>query len=99
VLTGLGGLDTRVLAEGLRDELAPSFFRLELRDESRLRPDVADPAQYPDHTVIGRFVREMREQIAGRTGDQRTLAEEALAYGVALLQGTIELPPSGGQAG
>jgi DNA repair protein SbcD/Mre11 len=99
VLTGLGGLDSRVLADRLRDELAPSFFRLDLRDESRLRPDVADPAQYPDHTVIGRFVREMREQIAGREGDDRTLAEEALAYGVALLQGTMELPISGGQAG
>ena len=92
VLTGLGGLDTRVLAERLREDLAPSFFRLDLRDESRLRPDVADPSQYPDHTVIGRFVREMQEQIAMRQGDDRALAEEALAYGVALLQGTMELP-------
>jgi DNA repair protein SbcD/Mre11 len=99
VLTGLGGLDTRVLAERLRDELAPSFFRLDVRDESHLRPDVVDPAQYPEHTVIGRFVREMRDQIASREGDDRALAEEALAYGVALLQGTMELPaPGGGSA-
>jgi hypothetical protein len=34
----------------------------------------------------------MREHIASRQGDDRTLAEEALAYGVALLQGTMELP-------
>ena len=53
---------------------------------------MADPSQYPDHTVIGRFVREMQEQIAMRQGDDRALAEEALAYGVALLQGTMELP-------
>ena len=92
VLTGLGGLDTRVLAERLREELGPLFFRLDLRDESSLRPDVADPGQYSEHTVIGRFVREMREQIASREGDERALAEEALAYGVALLQGTMELP-------
>ena len=92
VLTGLGGLDTRVLAERLREEFESSFFRFDLRDESRLRADVADPGQYPEHTVIGRFVREMREQIATREGDDRALAEEALAYGVALLQGTVELP-------
>ena len=42
--------------------------------------------------MIGRFVREMREQIASRQGDEQALAEEALAYGVALLQGTVELP-------
>jgi DNA repair exonuclease SbcCD nuclease subunit len=92
VLTGLGGLDSRVLADRLRDELASSFFRLDVRDESHLRAEVVDPAQYPEHTVIGRFVREMREHIASRQGDDRTLAEEALAYGVALLQGTMELP-------
>ena len=92
VLTGLGGLDSRVLGERLREDLAACFFRLDVRDESHLRPEVIDPAQYPEHTVIGRFVREMREQIASRQGDERALAEEALAYGVALLQGTLELP-------
>jgi exonuclease SbcD len=92
VLTGLGGPETRVLAERLREDFAASFFRLDVRDESRLRPDVGDPAQYPEHTVIGRFVREMRAQIAGREGDERAVAEEALAYGVALLAGTMELP-------
>jgi hypothetical protein len=92
LLTGLGGLDSRVLAERLREELGGCFFRLEVRDESRLRPDVAESSHYPDHTVIGRFVRDMREQIAARQGEERTLAEDALAYGVALLQGTLELP-------
>lgn len=91
VLTGLGGLDTRVLAERLCEELGSLFFRFDLRDESHLRPEVADPDQYPEHTVIGRFVREMREQIGSREGDDRAIAEEALAYGVALLQGTMEL--------
>jgi hypothetical protein len=92
VFTGLGGVDSRVLAERLREDLAPCFFRLDVRDESHLRPDVIDPGQYPEHTVIGRFVREMREQIASRQGDEQALAEEALAYGVALLQGALELP-------
>jgi DNA repair exonuclease SbcCD nuclease subunit len=92
LFTGLGGIDSRVLAERVREDLAPCFFRLDVRDESHLRPDVIDPDQYPDHTVIGRFVREMREQIASRQDDDQALAEEALAYGVALLQGTMELP-------
>jgi hypothetical protein len=92
VLSGLGGADSRLLAERLREECAGCFFRLVIRDESRLRPEAVDPAQYPDHTVIGRFVRDMREQIAARRGDDRALAEEALAYGVALLQGALGLP-------
>ncbi len=86
-LGGLVGLGDRVNLDRLRDDLAPEFFRLEIRDESHLRPDVIDPTQYPEHTVIGRFVEQMYEQIAAREGDARAIAEEALSYGVALLEG------------
>jgi len=87
VLAGLSSLADRVSAERLREELAGEFFRLEIRDESHLRPDVIDPAQFPENTVLGRFVRMMREEIAGREGDARAIAEDALHWGVALLQG------------
>jgi DNA repair protein SbcD/Mre11 len=87
VLAGLSGLAERVNAERLREELAGEFFRLEIRDESHLRPDVVDPAQFPENTVLGRFVRMMQAEIAGREGDERSIAEDALHWGVALLQG------------
>ncbi len=87
VLTGLSSLADRVSAERLREDLAGEFFRLEIRDESHLRPDVIDPAQFPENTVLGRFVRLMHEEIAGREGEARVIAEDALHWGVALLQG------------
>ncbi len=86
-LTGLAALADHVNVDRLREDLAPEFFRLEIRDESHLRPEGIDPSQYPDGTVIGRFARRMQAEIAGRSGEARALAEEALAYGVALLEG------------
>jgi DNA repair exonuclease SbcCD nuclease subunit len=87
VFAGLSALTERVSAERLREDLAGEFFRLEIRDESHLRPEVIDPAQFPENTVLGRFVRMMQAEIAGREGDERTVAEDALHWGVALLQG------------
>jgi len=86
-LTGLPGLADRVNVDRLREDLDPEFFRLEIRDESHLPPEVIDPSQYPANTVIGRFVQQMYEQIASREGEAREIAEEALSYGVALLEG------------
>jgi DNA repair exonuclease SbcCD nuclease subunit len=86
-LTGLAALEDRVNVDRLHEDLGPEFFRLEIGDESHLRPDVIDPSQYPEKTVIGRFVQQMQAQIAQREGDARALAEEALSYGVALLEG------------
>jgi hypothetical protein len=76
-----------VSAERLREELAGEFFRLEVRDEAHLRQDGIDPAQFPENTVLGRFVRLMYEEVAGRAGEERAIAEDALHWGVALLQG------------
>ena len=86
-LSGLVGLADRVSPHGLREELAPEFFRLEIRDESQLRPEGIDPSQFPENTVLGRFVRQMHALIAGSEGEERAIAEEALAYGVGLLVG------------
>ncbi|HLJ58745.1 MAG TPA: DNA repair exonuclease [bacterium] len=90
-LAGFVGLADHVMADRLREDLAPEFFRLEIRDESHLRPEVVDPAQYSANTVLGRFVRQMHDQINGREGEDRAVAEEALAYGVALLEGKTEI--------
>jgi exonuclease SbcD len=85
-LTGLVGVADRISVEALREELEREFFRLEIRDESHLRPEAVDPDRYPENTVLGRFVRRMREEIARREGEERSLAEEALLYGVGLLE-------------
>jgi len=86
-LAGLARLGDRVNVERIREELASEFFRLEIRDESHLRTEAIEPSQYPENTVIGRFVRQLYEQIASRDGDARAIAEDALSYGVMLLEG------------
>ncbi len=90
-LTGLVGLADRVLVDELRDDLASEFFRLEIRDASHLRPEAVDPTQYQANTVLGRFVRQMHELLAARDGEERAIASDALAYGVALLEGRTEI--------
>jgi DNA repair protein SbcD/Mre11 len=86
-LVGLVGLPDRVNVERLREDVSSEFFRLEIRDESHLRPEEIDPSLYPEGTVLGRFVRAMREEIASREGEARAIAEDALQWGVALLEG------------
>jgi exonuclease SbcD len=87
VLRGLSGMEDRVDADAVRRDLGGEFFRLEVRDEAHLRPEVIDATQFPENTVLGRFVRMMQAEIAGREGEARTMAEDALHCGVALLQG------------
>ncbi len=86
-LSGLAALTDRVNVEELQEDLAPEFFRLEIRDGSHLRPDVIDPSRYPENTVIGRFVQQMYDHINATDGEARAIAEDALSYGVALLEG------------
>jgi exonuclease SbcD len=87
VLTGLAALADRISPNRLRQDLAGEFFRLEIRDESHLRPDVIDPAQFPESTVLGRFVQLMQTEIAAREGEARAVGEDALRLGIALLEG------------
>ncbi len=86
-LSGLVAVGERFDVARLREDLRSEFFRLEIRDASQVRADDADLAEYPEGTMLGRFVRRMRDEIAARQGEERTVAEDALAYGVALLQG------------
>lgn len=87
VLTGLASLTDRMSAEPLLEDLAGEFFRLRIQDESHVRPDVIDPGRFPENTVLGRFVRMMQAEVAGRDGEARATAEDALHWGVALLEG------------
>ena len=87
VLTGIAPLADRPRADRLHEDLAGDFFRLEIRDESHLRPDVLDPARFPENTVLGRFVGLMREELDRREGEARSVVQDALHLGVALLEG------------
>ena len=86
-LTGLLDAELALDVEEMASELAERFFHLELCDETHPKL-TADALDFPERTVIGRFVRSLREEIE-KTGDERVrkLAEDALQLGVALLRG------------
>ena len=88
-LTLAGLLEAGLLldTEYLSSEIADKFFHLEILDETH--PMLGGGSlEFPDKTVIGRFVKSLREEIE-KTQDERArkTAEDALQLGVALLQG------------
>jgi hypothetical protein len=72
--------------DGMEDELSPLFFHLRLAVAPVEIYDV-DVGTYPENTVIGRFIRLAREEMAGRDGEELLVAEEALRLGLAHLSG------------
>ena len=72
--------------DGMEDELSPLFFHLRLAVAPVEIGDV-DVGTYPENTVIGRFIRLAREEMAGRDGEELLVAEEALRLGLAHLSG------------
>lgn len=73
--------------DDMTSTLEARFFRLKITDATHPSLTAVDPACYPEATVIGRFVRMLEGQ--GSATDQPTRDEiaEALALGVALLEG------------
>jgi DNA repair exonuclease SbcCD nuclease subunit len=70
----------------LEDELSPLFFHLRLVI-SPVELTGQDVEAYPEKTVIGRFIRIAREEMAGKDGEELLVAEEALRLGLAHLAG------------
>jgi DNA repair exonuclease SbcCD nuclease subunit len=68
-------------------EYADRFFRLHVRDRSHPRLDEDALERFEPSTVLGQFVRRMRERLATCSAEEREELEEALQLGVAALQG------------
>ena len=76
------GLDLKRLEE----RLAPRFFSLELRDETRIGEDVWERAD--EDSLRGLFLRELRAKYdAARSDDERARISLAARYGLAALDG------------
>ncbi|MDR5695236.1 MAG: DNA repair exonuclease [Armatimonadota bacterium] len=76
-----------ISAAELEEDLGGHFFRLRVRNESSLRLEDLDEQDFPEGTVLGRFVRLMRKRMEELDPAERPLLEEALQLGVGLLQG------------
>jgi len=87
ILRGLRGEDLYILPEELEKELADNFFDLRIKDESHLKVEQLSGAQFEDRLILSKFVSLMKEHIEACQDEDREIAEEALQYGVALLQG------------
>jgi len=72
----------------LSEELEDKFFRFRIKDNSHIKLNEIDPSKYPENVTIGKFVRSMQEKIqTAENEEQKSIAEEALQLGVALLSG------------
>lgn len=70
----------------LEEELAPLFFHLRM-ECSPAGLSAHDLEAYAEKTVIGRFIRIAREEMAGKEGEELQIAEEALRLGLSHLTG------------
>ncbi len=88
----------RVILKGLRNqdmhlspedeaELSDSFFHLGVDNQSHLRISELSEDAYKDQLILAKFIKLMKEHLIACEGEDRAIAEEALQYGLALLQG------------
>ncbi len=78
--------------EQLKNTFSPEFFTLRIEDNSTARIADISQDQYEGKPIIGRFIELARNRIDTATSEEeRKIAEDALQYGVALLEDRIEL--------
>jgi len=87
ILKGLRDEDMRPSPEELEAELAESFFHLRIADQSHPKVSELSEDAYEGQLILTRFLKLMRKHIEACEGEDQGIAEEALQYGLALLQG------------
>jgi exonuclease SbcD len=86
-ISGMVDLEIKNDLGPLFEELEDKFFRLRFVDNSHIKLGEIDPSKYPENVTIGKFVRLMQEKIRSAKEAERSIAEESLELGVALLSG------------
>ncbi len=90
-LMGLCSMDLDLNPQEIEDELSDKFFNLRLLDNSHPKLQDVQPGNFPEETVIGKFLRIMGEKVAEADGEERELYENALKLGFALLHGRSQV--------
>ena len=85
ILKGLRNADLIIDSDELQDELAGSFFHLTVVDRSH--PGMREISEDGAGLVRSQFIRLARERIEASQGEEQAIAESALQYGLALLDG------------
>jgi exonuclease SbcD len=84
-LKGLRDVEFILNPEELESELGEKFFHLRIIDKSH--PKSAEITEGEERLIESRFIRLMKGQIEGLEGEEKEIAENALQYGIALLDG------------
>jgi len=84
-LKGLRDAELIVNSEELEAELGEKFFHLDVIDESHARSEEISVDE--GRLIRNRFVELMKRQMENSEGEARVIAENALQYGIALLDG------------
>ena len=84
-LRGLRNAELMENPEELEAELGEKFFHLDVMDESHARSEEISVDE--GRLIRNRFVELMKSQIEDSEGEAREIAENALQYGIALLDG------------
>jgi DNA repair exonuclease SbcCD nuclease subunit len=87
-LKGLRDAELIVNLEELGTALGDKFFHLSVMDKSH--PKSGEVAEDEERLIRNRFIKLMKEQIEGLKGEESDIAENALQYGVALLDGKLD---------
>ncbi len=86
-LAGIREPDQLLPVQALVREYADRFFRLVPKDQSQPQLDDEALERFEPTTVLGQFVRRMRQRLESSAPEDRPALEEALQLGVAALQG------------
>ena len=84
-LKGLRDAELIANPEELTIDLRENFFHLSVMDKSH--PTSGEVSEDEERLIRSRFIKLMRGQIESLEGEERDIAENALQYGIALLDG------------
>ena len=84
-LKGLRDAELIVTPEELETELGENFFHLSVIDKSH--PKSGEVTEDEERLIRNRFIKLMKGQIESSEGEEKDIAENALQYGIALLDG------------
>jgi len=84
-LRGLRDAELIINPEELHAEMADKFFHLSVVDGSH--PKLLEIREDDERLIRSRFIKLMDKEIEGLEGEEREIAENALQYGIAVLDG------------
>jgi len=87
-LKGLRDAELIVNPEELEGELGERFFHLSVMDRSH--PKSEEVTEDEERLIRNRFIKLMKGRIESSEGEEKEIAESALQYGIALLDGKLD---------